>query len=107
VSRALEDRRQVGLIRQSWQDSCHVYGYRNVTHDLRDLGEHCGRHRVARLMRENRLRSQSGYQRRPGNRGGRPSLVVENLLQQQFNVAAPDRAWVTDITYIRTQEGWL
>jgi len=106
-TRALEDRRLVGLIRQSWQDSGHVYGYRKVTHDLRDLGEHCGRHRVARLMRENRLRSQTGYQRRPGNRGGRPSLVAENLLQQQFNVAAPDRAWVTDITYIRTHEGWL
>lgn len=38
-------------------------------------------------MRENPLRSQTGYKRRPGNRGGRPSLVVENLLQQQFDVA--------------------
>lgn len=106
-ARALEDRRLVGLISQSWHDSGQVYGYRKVTHDLRDLGEICGRHRVARLMRENRLRSQTGYKRRPGNRGGRPSLVAENLLQQQFDVAAPDQAWVTDITYIRTHEGWL
>ncbi|WP_323018933.1 IS3 family transposase [Castellaniella sp.] len=106
-ARALEDRRLVGLISQSWQDSGRVYGYRKVTHDLRDLGEICGRHRVARLMRENQLRSQTGYKRRPGHRGGRPSLVAENLLQQQFDVAAPDQAWVTDITYIRTHEGWL
>lgn len=106
-ARALEDRRLVGLISQSWHDSGQVYGYRKVTHDLRDLGERCGRHRVARLMRENHLRSQTGYKRRPGNRGGRPSLVAENLLQQQFDVGAPDQAWVTDITYIRTHEGWL
>ena len=106
-TRALEDRRLVALIRHSWQDSGHVYGYRKVTHDLRDLGERCGKHRVARLMRENQLRSQTGYKRRPGNRGGRPSLVAENLLQQQFDVGAPDQAWVTDITYIRTHEGWL
>ncbi|MGS1118400.1 IS3 family transposase [Castellaniella sp. UC4442_H9] len=106
-ARALEDRRLVGLIRQSWHDSGQVYGYRKVTHDLRDLGERCGKHRVARLMRENHLRSQTGYKRRPGHRGGRPSLVAENLLQQQFDVAGPDQAWVTDITYIRTHEGWL
>lgn len=60
-ARALEDRRLVGLISQSWHDSGQVYGYRKVTHDLRDLGERCGRHRVARLMRENHLRSQTGY----------------------------------------------
>ncbi len=106
-ARTLEDRRLMELIRQSWQDSNRLYGYRKVTHDLRDLGERCGRHRVARLMRENRLRSQTGCKRRPGNRYGRPSLVADNLLQQQFDVAAPDQAWVTDITYIRTHEGWL
>lgn len=106
-ARAIEDKRLVELIRQSWQDSEHIYGYRKVTHDLRDLGESCGRHRVARLMRENHLRSQTGYKRRPGNRQGRPSLVADNLLQQQFDVAAPDQAWVTDITYVRTHEGWL
>ena len=60
-ARTLEDRRLMELIRQSWQDSDRLYGYRKVTHDLRDLGERCGRHRVARLMRENRLRSQTGY----------------------------------------------
>lgn len=106
-ARAIEDRRLAALIRQSWQDSGRIYGSRKVTHDLRDLGEHCGKHRVARLMRENRLRSQTGYKRRSGHGYGRPSLVADNLLQQQFNVSAPDQAWVTDITYIRTHEGWL
>src|SRR5690554_3073763 len=50
--RAREDGRLLRLIRQSWEDSGRIYGYRKVTHDLRDIGEHCGRHRVARLMRQ-------------------------------------------------------
>lgn len=37
---------------------------------------------------------------------GKPSVVVDNTLDRQFNVNAPDRAWVTDITYIRTQDGF-
>jgi putative transposase len=58
-------------------------------------------------MRADGLRSQSGYRRRPAPRGGRPSVVAPNRLQQQFNVSEPNRVWVTDITYIRTYEGWL
>lgn len=48
----------------------------------------------------------TGYKRRPGSYGGKPSLVVDNNLDRQFDVAAPDRAWVADITYIRTLEGF-
>lgn len=84
-----------------------MYGYRKVTHDLRDWGETCGRHRVARLMRQNLMRSQTGYKRRPGHKYGRPSIVAPYHVQQQFNASAPNRTWVTDITYIRTHEGWL
>jgi putative transposase len=52
------------------------------------------------------IRAQIDYMRRPGSYGGRPSLAVDNTLDRQFDVAAPDRAWVTDITYIRTLEGF-
>ena len=50
--------------------------------------------------------SSRGY-KRPRYRIGRPSLVSPNQLQRQFTHDAPDQAWVTDITYIRTHEGWL
>ena len=50
---------------------------------------------------------QVGYKRRLGKYGSKPSIVAENQLEQVFDVDAPDRAWVTDITYIRTHEGWL
>ncbi|QGT78990.1 IS3 family transposase [Guyparkeria halophila] len=105
--RQREDRRLLGVIKQSWLESGGVYGYRKIHHDLRDLGERCGKHRVARLMRGEGLKSQTGYRRRPGFRGGRPAVVAPNHLQQQFDVSAPNQAWVTDITYIRTHEGWL
>lgn len=74
---------------------------------MRDLGERCGKHRVARLLRLEGLRSQTGYRRRPGMRGGQPAVVAPNHLQRQFAVAEPNQSWVTDITYIRTHEGWL
>ena len=105
--RTREDARLSGLIKQSWLESGGVYGYRKVHRDLRELGEHSGRNRVARLMRREELRSQTGYHRRPWTRTGDPSVIAPNHLNQQFDVKAPNEAWVTDITYIRTLEGWL
>lgn len=105
--RAQEDRRLLGHVKQCWLESGSVYGYRKVCDDLRDLGETCGKHRVYRLMRQEKLRSQTGYHRRPGMRGGTVAVLAPNHLQRQFNVAEPNRVWVTDITYIRTHEGWL
>jgi putative transposase len=105
--RSRDDQRLSGLIKQSWLESGAVYGYRKVCADLRDLGESCSRHRVARLMRGEELQAQRGYGRRPTVRGGAPAIVAPNRLEQRFDVDAPDTHWVTDITYIRTHEGWL
>ncbi|WP_261936359.1 IS3 family transposase [Sphingomonas bisphenolicum] len=105
-TRAREDVRQTKLIRQAWNDSGKVYGYRKLHDDLLDQGETCCPNRVARLTRLAGIKAQIGYKRRPGSYGGKPSLAVNNTLDRQFDVAAPDRAWVTDITYIRTLEGF-
>ena len=53
---------------------------------------------VARLTRIAGIKAQIDYKRRPGIYGGRPSVVVDNTLNRQFNVTAPDKAWVTGIT---------
>jgi putative transposase len=105
--RAREDQRQTGLIKQSWLESGAVYGYRKIHHDLRDQGEKIGKHRVYRLMRAAGLRAEVGYRKRRSYHGGKPAVVAENLLDRQFNPDRPNRAWVTDITMIRTYEGWL
>lgn len=52
------------------------------------------------------IKAQIGYKRRPGKYGGRPSITIDNSLDRQFEVASPDRVWVTDITYIKTYEGF-
>lgn len=96
--RAREDQRLLGQIKQAWLESGGVYGYRKVYDDLQAQGERCGKHRVARLMKQEGLRSQTGYHRRPGHYSGRPAVVAPNHLQRQFTVDAPNKAWVTDIS---------
>jgi putative transposase len=105
-TRAIANERLTGLIKQFWLESGGIYGYRKIHSDLRSVGERCGKHRVRRLMRAAGLRAQVGY-RRPRQRSGPASIVAPNRLQQQFTVAQPNEAWVTDITYVRTHEGWL
>ena len=102
-----DDQRLLGLLKQAWLESGCVYGYRKLTLDMRDLGERCGKHRVARLLRLEGIRSQTGYRRRSGGRGCKPAVVAPNHLKRQFTPEGPNQSWATDITYIRTHEGWL
>ena len=104
--RAIEDQRLLALIRSSYTASSGVYGYRRVYLDLREIGESCGKHRVARIMKINDIKAIHGY-KIPRGAYGRPSIIAPNRLQREFTVEQPDRAWVTDITYIRTWQGWL
>jgi putative transposase len=106
-ARAQEDKRLLGLVKQSWMESGGVYGYRKVTDDLKDLGEGCGKNRVHRLMRGEGIKALVGYKKHRGAKSGPPATVAPNHVQQQFDVDQPDQIWVTDITYIRTYEGWL
>ena len=104
--RAAEDDRLLRKIRAFSRASGEAYGSPRLHRDLREDGERCGEHKVARLMRVNGIRAILGY-KKPRYRAGKPALVAPNRLEQQFTVDAPDRAWATDITYIRTFEGWL
>jgi putative transposase len=105
-NRAQEDARLLRLIRASFVASQGIYGAPRVFLDLREAGETCSKHRVARLMRENNLRALHGYRMRRWS-VGKPSVLIPNLLKRQFTVTRPNKAWVTDITYIRTWQGWL
>ncbi len=105
-NRAQEDARLLRLIRASFTASHGIYGAPRVFLDLREAGETCSKHRVARLMRENDLRALHGYRVRRWA-VGKPAVLIPNLLQRQFTTTRPNIAWVTDITYIRTWQGWL
>jgi putative transposase len=105
-NRAEDDARLLRLIRASFLASHGIYGAPRILLDLRERGETCSKHRVTRLMRENGLCALHGYRTRQ-IAASKPPPLIPNLLQRQFTVSKPNKAWVTDITYIRTWQGWL
>ena len=74
--RALEDERRTELLKEAWEDSGKVYGYRKLPDDLQDQGETCCPNRVARLTKKAGIKAQIGYKRRVGIYGGKPSIAV-------------------------------
>lgn len=84
------------------------YGAPRMHRTLISQGATVGRHRVARLLRENGLHARRG---RIGTRTRSVPVArrvdIVDVVQRQFTVAAPNRLWFTDLTMIRTREGWL
>jgi len=83
------------------------YGSPRIHAELMDRGCRTGRKRVARLMRDRGLAARRRRRFRTTTHSRHPFPVAPNVLARQFDRAAPDQAWVTDITYIPTGEGWL
>lgn len=105
-TRSREDRRLRTKIRSFHQKSRGTYGATRVHADLREEGEECGRHRVARLMREDGLVGAKAKQFRKTTDSRHSDPVSPNILNQEFTVETSDRVWAGDITYLRTREGW-
>ena len=96
-NRAQEDVRLLRLIRASFKASHGIYGAPRVFLDLREAGETCSKHRVARLMRVNKIRALHGYRTRHYS-AGKPSALIPNLVKRNFDVSLPNKIWVTDIS---------
>ncbi|WP_233405840.1 IS3 family transposase [Enterobacter roggenkampii] len=105
-ARDKDNQRLLTLIRDSYSLSGGVYGYRRVHGDLNEIGETYGKNRVGRIMQLNRIKAVRGY-KAPRRIAGRPSVVAPNRVQRQFTIVRANQVWVTDITYIRTWQGWL
>jgi transposase InsO family protein len=102
-----QNRRLLVEIRAVHQTTRGVYGSPRVHAELRARGHRCGRHRVARLMRQEGI---TAHRRRVFKRTthASPRLpVAPNLLQRRFQASRPNETWVADITFIPTREGWL
>ena len=102
-----DDNLLIGLLKEAWLESGQVYGYRKLHDDMRSLGESCSPNKIARLTSLASIKAQIGYKRKAGFYGGKPAVVAPNHLARAFDVEVQDQAWVTDITYIKTHEGWL
>jgi len=84
-----------------------TYGSPRVYAELRAEGRAWGKHRIARIMRQERLRARSARRFRWIATKREELPAAPDLLQRRFHATAPDRVWVGDITMIRTGEGWL
>ena len=82
-------------------------GAPRVTARLRAQGQPVGRHRVAKIMRKNGWRAKAAKKYKATTNSKHKLPVAPNLLQQNFDADMPNQKWVTDITYIWTDEGWL
>ena len=83
------------------------YGSPRIHAELGERGCRTGRKRVARLMRVRGLAARRRRRFRVTTQSRHPFPIATNVLARQFERTGPDQAWVTDITYIPTGEGWL
>ncbi|ECF0927234.1 IS3 family transposase [Salmonella enterica subsp. enterica serovar Coeln] len=84
-----------------------TYGTRRLQTELADNGVIIGRDRLARLRKELELRCKQKRKYRATTNSNHSLPVAPNLLNQTFEPTAPNQVWVTDLTYVATQEGWL
>lgn len=105
--RASQDRQVLAEIRAVHQARRQTYGSPRVHAELRAQGRPVGRHRVARLMRQSGLQARRRRRYRQTTHSQHPPPIADNVLKRQFTVEHPHRAWVADITYLWTLEGWL
>ncbi|WP_133128717.1 IS3 family transposase [Legionella nagasakiensis] len=94
-------------IKSIFDDEKSRAGAPRITRRLNKEGELVGKHRVARLMKENGLRAKASRKYKATTNSSHQLPVAQNLLQQNFTAARANTKWVSDITYCWTEEGWL
>lgn len=105
--RSRENRQLTQAITESFEASRQTYGYRRVHRSLQAQEKACSQHRVARLMKSLKLRPKTRKKFKATTNSKHAFPVHQNHLQREFAPAHRNQAWVSDITYIATGEGWL
>lgn len=107
-AREVENHKITEEIKRVYKDSKNRYGSPKITDDLVSNGWKVSRPRVARIMRSNGLRSIVSKKFRINTTDSSHGLpVAENILDRDFTASRPAEKWVSDITYVRTSQGWL
>ena len=106
--RARENARLAMHVRDAHRQSRGTYGSTRVRRELiMGRGFRVGRKRVARLMRELGLRGCQPRRYRATTDSTHAHPIAPNVVARRFTATAPNQLWVTDLTYVRTWEGWL
>ncbi len=104
---AREESRLEVEIRAADKRTRQVYGAEKLQHDLAKHGIQVGICRIKRIRRKLGLRCKQKRKFKATTNSKHTLPVAENILGQQFKVTAPNKVWVSDITYVPTDEGWL
>ena len=108
LSRRLRDDTRLEVeIRAAHRCTRETYGPERLQRDLADHGVAVGVHRIRRLRKKLGLKCKQKSRFKATTDSGHRLPVAENLLDQRFQASAPSQIWLTDITYIPTDEGWL
>jgi putative transposase len=105
--RAQDDERLKVAIKAAHVQTRATYGVERLLPELREQGFQTGRDRLVRLRRELGLRCKQKRRFKATTNSRHDLPVAENLLNQTFAPTRPNEAWVSDITYVPTDEGWL
>jgi transposase InsO family protein len=105
--RQRENQQLLARICQIHHDSNGIYGSPRISQALRQSGHSYNHKRVERLMRLNGVRSKRRRKFKVTTHSKHKRPVASNLVKRDFTTRKPNRLWTSDITYIRTQEGWL
>jgi putative transposase len=105
--RAASDARLRAQIAAVHAKSRSTYGSPRVHAELRGKGVRVGKKRVERLMREDGIKARQKRRFRRTTDSNHTHPIAPNVLDREFTVTAPNKVWVTDVTYIATDEGWL
>jgi len=84
-----------------------AYGSPRVVRALRKKGRRIGKNRVARLMRKEGIVGRKKKRFKKTTDSNHSDPIAPNVLERNFHVDLPDTAWVTDVTYVSTHQGWL
>ena len=105
--RTAEDAALVVEIKAAHKAGRGNYGSPRVHRELRAKGRRVGRKRVERLMRQEGIVARRKRRFRRTTDSNHPHPIAPNVLERDFDVELPNTAWVTDVTYVWTHEGWL
>jgi putative transposase len=104
---AREEGRLEVEIRAAHKRTRQVYGAEKLQRDLAEHDIRVGICRIKRIRRKLGIRCKQKRKFKATTNSRHTLPVAENILEQQFKVAAPNKVWVSDITYVPTDEGWL
>lgn len=103
----LENQKINTLIKSIFKDSFQSYGSPRIQSELKSLGYKVSRPRVARIMHANYLFAKRKHKFKATTESRHQYPIAPNLLNQCFEVDRENQVWVSDITYIKTKQGWL